>query len=148
MRRTIIALVVVMSLLLSSCSAEPTAKDENPDYYISGILIEIDRDNPYGLRSMAWPDYYIVENIGTFEMEGVSKDISVKDKNYLISYVDSLPAAEFREDEEPLCSITLELWDYYHGGRVYLVHIYDEYPEDFGEFAEVLLRICRRSGVD
>lgn len=148
MRRTIIALVVVMSLLLSSCSAEPTEKDENPDYYISGILIEIDRDNPYGLRSMAWPHYYIVEGIGTYEMEGVSKDISVKDKNYLISYVESLPVAEFREDEEPLCSITLELSDYGHGGRVYLVYIYDEYPEDFGEFADAMNRICRRSGVD
>lgn len=148
MRRTIIALVVVMSLLLSSCSAEPTEKDEYLDYYISGILIEIDRDNPYGLRSMVWPDYYIVENIGTFEMEDVSKDISVKDKNYLISYIESLPVAEFREDEEPLCSITLELSDYGHGGRVYLVYIYDEYPEDFGEFADAMNRICRRSGVD
>ena len=145
MRRTIIALVIVMSLLLSSCSAKPTEKDENPDYYIHSLSIEIEKDNPYGLKSMRWPYYYIVEGIGTYEMEGVSKDISVKDKNYLISYVDSLPGAKFREDEEPLCSIQLELWDYGHGGRVYLVYIYDEYPEDFGEFADAMNRICRRS---
>ena len=137
MRRIVVVLVIAMSLMLSACKAE---KDNYKDYRIDSISIEIEKDNPYGLWNMTWPYYYGNEVIGTFEMEGVSKDISVKDKNYLISYIDSLPY--YDEDKEPLCKITLVLSDYGHGGRVESAYIYDEYPEGFDEFSDTMKRLC------
>ena len=121
MRRIVVVLVIAMSLMLSACKAE---KDNYEDYRIASIGIEIESDNPYGLRNMVWPDYYDVGDLGHIKMEGVSEDISVKDKNYLISYIDSLPY--YDEDKEPLCTITLVLSDYGHGGRVESAYIYDE----------------------
>ena len=140
MRRIVVVLVIAMSLMLSACKAE---KDNYEDYRIASIGIEIESDNPYGLRNMVWPDYYDVGDLGHIEMKGVSKDISVKDKNYLISYIDSLPWY-YDEDKEPLCTIFLEAWDHYHGGMVVHAYIYDEYPEGFDEFSDTMKRLCRK----
>ena len=140
MRRIVVVLVIAMSLMLSACKAE---KDNYKDYRIDSISIEIEKDNPYGLWNMTWPYYYGNEVIGTFEMEGVSKDISVKDKNYLISYIDSLPCY-YDEDKEPLCAIFLEASDYGHGGMVVHAYIYDEYPEGFDEFSDTMKRLCQK----
>ena len=140
MRRIVVVLVIAMSLMLSACKEE---KDNYEDYWISGIRIEIESDNPYGLRNMSWPYYYDAGELGQIKMEGVSKDISVKDKNYLISYIDSLPGY-YDEEKEPLCEITLVLSDYYHGGMVMPVYIYDEYPEGFDEFSDTMKRLCQK----
>lgn len=139
MRKVVVSIIIIFSLMLSSCSLFQE-EDKNPDYYIESISITISGDNPYGARSMTWPFYYMT-SMGKIEMKDVDKNISVKDKNYLISYVDSLPHEE-QPDKECLCTISITLIDNGHGGKWDTGYIYDEYPEDFKEFVDTMNRLC------
>ena len=139
MRKVAVSIIIIFSILLSSCSSFQE-KDKYPDYYIECIDITISGDNPYGARSMAWPYYYKMTT-QQIEMKNVDKKISVKDKNYLISYADSL-THEVQPDKECLCTISITLLDYGHGGKWVIGYIYDEYPKDFQEFVDTMNRLC------